>query len=352
MAYETGTATDYLDLYNRLIAFLTTDPELVAETQNWAQVWTPANSSNSGGDSDNANDVVLRGPGLSAADQVYIGLRVTPDVLNDSASIKMVGMTGIIASAENYDDHVHVSPKVQMFTRGNNPMDYWFIANGRRFVAMVQVSTVYEGLYGGLILPYGDPTQYAYPLFVGGTAGYGGTNGGNGAGEPTDWRDTGTYHSLFHRPQIETGSSNNAASSGNLLDPSGNWLTCAVTDGESHNVGMTPWEFFDSSNWNVFKTSGTQRIGYTDVHSRIIQAYGDDFVLTPVGLVQKLPSVQMYGVLDGIYHVPGRGNSAENIVNVSSNGKDHICFPNVFRTGIDQYFAMELGFPEDSNSKS
>lgn len=345
MAYETGTASDCFDLYSKLINFLTTDSELVAESQNWVQVWQPG--SNSAGDGNEEYDVVLRGPGLTASDQVYVGMRLVPDLLNDSAAICMVGMTGIISTAENYYDHINVTPNhgVRCFLRGNNPMDYWFVANGRRFIAIVQVSTVYEGLYGGLFLPYGDPTQYSYPLFIGGTAG-----NTNGTGEPDDWRDTGTYHTFFHRSQYESSGSNNANASAHMLDPSGNWLRIAITEGEDQNVGMTPWEFFDSSSWHIDKSNSSQQISYTDTHARIIQCFGDDFPLVPIGPVTNTPSVCFYGVLEGVYHVPGRGNSAENIV--TAEGVDHICFPNVFRTGIDQFFAVALGHPEDSNSLS
>lgn len=343
MAFQTGTATDCFDLFQKLIDFLTTDSDLVAGAQNWAIVWQP--DSNSAGE--NGTDIVIRGPGLSATDQVYIGLRLTDDLLNDSAQIEMVGMTGIIPSALNFNGHVNTTPSkgVRCFLRGNNPMDYWITANGRRFVLVVQVSTVYEALYGGLFLPFGDPTQYSYPLFIGGA-----TGNSTGSGEIEDWRSTDTAHSIFHRPQINTSPSVPYNSSAFMLDPSGNWLRVAITSGEDQDAAMTPWEFFDSSNWGTQKSNTGSLRSYTDHFARVIQAFGDDFVLTPIGMVQSQPSIQHYGVLEGVYHVAGRGNSAENIV--LANDKDHICFPNVFRTGIDQFFAVELGYPEDSNSRS
>ena len=343
MAYQTGTASDCFDLYQKLIDFLTTDSDLVAASQNWAQVWEP--DSNSTGE--NGTDVVLRGPGLSASDQVYVGMRLVTDLLNDAAWIECVGMTGVLQSALNYDDHVNVTSNggVRCHLRGNNPMDYWFVANGRRFVIVVQVSTVYESLYAGLFLPYGDPTQYSYPFFLGGTSG-----NGPGAGEIQDWRDTTIAHSNFHRSQIETASSGTFAPSAYMLSPSGDWLTCAITAGEDHVVGLTPWEFHDSSTWRIEKNNGSLQKGYTEHHARIIQAFGGDFPLAPIGLAQRSPNRTFFGVLEGVYQTPGRGNSAENIVN--ANGLDHVCFPNVFRTDIDQFWAVQIGFPEDSNSRS
>lgn len=343
MAYETGTASDCFDLYAKLIAFLTTDTDLVAGAQNWDTVWVP--DSNSEGE--NGTDIVLRGPGLSATDQVYVGMRLVDDLPNDSAWIECVGMTGVIPSALNYDQHVNVTIDggVRCHLRGGNPMDYWFVANGRRFVAVVQVSTVYESLYAGLFLPYGDPTQYSYPFFLGGCSG-----NSAGSGEIEDWRDVTDAHSNFTRSQINTSASLPYGPSAYMLSPSGEWLTCAITDGEDHVVGLTPWEFHDDSSWGISRDNETSIKGYQDHAARIIQGFNDDFPLTPIGLPQRGPNRQFYGVLEGVYHAPGRGNSAENIVN--ANSLDHVCFPNVFRTGIDQFWAVQIGFPEDSNSLS
>lgn len=344
MAYQTGTATDCFDYFEKLIAFLTTDPDLVADAQNWQVVWQP--DSNSAGE--NGTDVVLRGPGLSAGDQVYIGLRLVDNLLNDSAWIEMVGMTGIIASALNYDQHVNVTPSggVRCHLRGSNPMDYWFVANGRRFVAVAQVSTVYESLYGGLFLPYGDPTQYTLPLFIGGTSG-----NSTGSGEIADWRSTATAHSNFHRSQINTSPSQPHGPCAQMLSPSGEWLTVGITANEAQIVGTSPWEFHDDdTNWHFRKLHGSSLRGYADIHARIIQGFNDDFPMAPISLVQRSPNRCTYGVLEGVYWTPGRGNSAENIVN--ANDLDHICFPNVFRTDIDQFWAVQIGFPEDSNSAS
>jgi len=344
MAYETGTATDCFDFFERLIDFLTTDPTLVADSQNWVVVWTP--DSNSLGE--NGTDIVIRGPGLTASDQVYIGMRLVTNLLNDSSWIEIVGMTGIIPSAENYDEHVNVTPNggVRIHLRGNNPMDYWFSANGRRFAGCVQVSTVYEGFYCGLFLPYGDPTQYSYPLFIGGTSG-----NSSGSGEILDWRSTDAAHSNFTRSEIDTTPSSPFGPSAQMLSPSGEWLTVAQSANESQIVGVTPWEFHDDgTSWRIEKNNGSSQKGYTGHHARIIQAYDGEFPLTPIGLPQRGPNRTFYGVLEGVYHVPGRGNSAENVV--LANGLDHICFPNIFRTDIFEFWALALGLPEDSNSAS
>lgn len=342
MAFQTGTATDCFDLYEKLIAFLTADAELVGASQNWTNVWHPPHDSNSSGIA--GHDIVLRGPGLTSTDQVYIGLSLRPDLLNDSAELRMSGMTGVIPSSESYSAHVNSSPlNVKCFLRGSNAMDYWFVANGRRFIMVAQVSTVYEALYGGLFLPYGDPTQYSYPLFIGGTAG-----ANDLGGEPTDWRSVDAAHTTFHRSERVSAGSFPYGPSAMMLSPSGDWLKIAITDAQDQTVGTTPWMFGTNADFGIQKLSSTLHWGYTEFAARVIQTYDDEFVLNPIGLVQFSPSDQAYGALEGLYQTPGRGNSAENII--TADGVAHVAFPNVFRTGIDQFYAVALGDPEDSNS--
>ena len=67
MAVEIGTASSAADLYDKLISFLTTNADLVTAGQEWAIAWdSPAAY-------ENQTDIVLRGPGLSGQDQVYVG---------------------------------------------------------------------------------------------------------------------------------------------------------------------------------------------------------------------------------------------------------------------------------------
>lgn len=50
--------------------------------------------------------------------------------------------------------------------------------------------------------------------------------------------------------------------------------------------------------------------------------------------------MQGLGELDGMYSVPGYGNSVENII--TANGVDHLVVQDVYRTGYSDYWALKL----------
>ncbi|HLP67779.1 MAG TPA: hypothetical protein VK181_09695 [Rhizobium sp.] len=334
MAYEIGTATDHADLWDKLISFLTTNEELVYDNQQWEVAWeAPTGAAN-------PTDIVLKGPGLADADQIFVGLRRIDNVPNDASEIRMVGMTGVIPTADTYDTHVNTTPRpVRTFLRAN-PMNYWFVANGRRFMAVIKVSSVYEALYGGFFLPYGDPITYSYPLFIGGSAGFGGNNAA------VDWRSTAGDHANFPLSGYDSNSQGYEPSAW-ALSPSGDWLRCAGTGNggtngvNDANIYLAP-RFFGTG-FQISEGITGSNYGYEEMKRRVIEALGGGYCLTPITLVQQNPSDQTYGVLDGVYHAPGRGNSAENIITV--DGLDHLVVQNTFRTSLGDFWAMQIGAP-------
>ncbi len=325
MAFITGTANTSLALFNALISFLTTNASLVSNDEDWELAWQAPSGA------PNLSDRVLKGPGLAGSDDVLIGFRLIEDALNNRYSIRITGLTGAIPSAQQFDQHVNPCfDPVQIFL-ANQPMQYWFVANGRRFIAVVKVSTVYQVLYGGFFLPYSLPTNYSYPMYIGGSSGC-------GAGNPLDWTSVVEGHSIF--PYAFYQSSTFVEPSAKMLDPSGQWLRCTGSNALSNNlanVGMTPAEQFSFS--GIDKTSNGDAYGYGNIRGRIEQAL-DGFALTPVGMVQTNPTDQNYGILDGVFNVSGHANSSENIISVS--GINHLVIQNVFRTAPDQFIAVRL----------
>jgi len=342
MAYQTGTATDAADLYQKLIDFLTTDAELVGLSQNWAIDWEAPSSGS------NMTDIVLRGPGLAADADIYVGLRLEVDSLNDAAQIFLYGMTGTVGAADDVDEHVNVQTHPVRSLIKDSAMDYWFVASGRRFCCVFQVGTVYSCCYGGFFLPYGTPTQYPYPMFIGGDAGYGGNL------QAADWRSTADDHAAYPYAHHQSGGgSSYAEPSAWMLSPSGGWLRVSGDHLESgaylapklFGVGNGIGADIISGNSPGGQTNGHP--GYDEIRERMIPALGGNFCLTPITLVAANPSDQTYGLLDGIYHVPGRGNSIENEIDV--DGTIHLTVIDTFRTAIGSYWAMALK-PNDSNS--
>lgn len=320
-AYTSGIAADCDDFLTQLVNFLTTDSGLTGAGQAWTTVWTaPVGAPNE-------TDIVLRGPGLSSTGTIFVGLRLNKDEPNDQFSLSIVGMTGTIPSATTFDGHINCAPVPVRIFLDDAPMTYWFSATGRKFTATAKVSTVYETAYAGLFLPFSQPQTYNYPMLIGGMA------SANGVAE--DWRSTDADHTAFVSPPDDSVYETTAW----VINPIGEWLRCGVSGDSVAPITLGPGAF-GAEDFGMSDVMAADAYGYLDIVKRTGACYGGDYTLTPVTVVQSYPQNQTFGILDGVYHVPGRSNAAENIVNFNSKG--HLVVQNGFRTGIGDYFAVAL----------
>lgn len=325
MAFETGTATNYIDLWNKLISFLTTNANLVAASQAWTQVW----SDNAGFD-----QRVLRGPGLASQDQVFVGLRLYEDIPSDHYNIQMYGMTDTIPSVTELEDHVNVSNGVRVFV-DDTPMRYWFTANGRRFTITTQISTVYSSGYAGLLLPFALPTSYPYPLFIGGSASVDPDAGVD------DWRSTSSNHSNYLQARRRD-SNPVVESAAQLLDPAGAWLTVIANSNDNpdeYTDHVVTYPYGDTGNLNFSQTAMTNFRPWR-VLNFTRELLGGDMLLQPVILQVETPTPQIYGQLDGVFATQGINNASENVI--AKSAINHVVFQNAFRTEGNNYHAIAL----------
>jgi len=320
MAYEKGTASGYVDFYNKLYSFLTSNADLVAADQHWSLAWGTAPPL-SGTPSGQETDLVLRGPGLAGNDAVFVAMRLFRDADDDVHGIYMRSCDSVLPSAAAYDEHVNASSWVwtPLF---DDTMTYWFIANGRRFIAVAKLSTVYEAMYGGLFKPFSPPSGYPYPVCVGGSSAtflrY----------SIADYR-----HTHFVDPGPRDGTADDASSTNStggesliVREPGGAWQKFTNLDGQG--TGKTyPWATANFTSDNFLE--------------RCTPLLGGGYLLTPVTLTIDVDSVRgALGVLDGVYHVAGYGNAAENIITL--NGQDYLVVQNVYRTDLEGYWALKL----------
>lgn len=333
MAYETGVASDYIDLWDKLVSFLTTNVDLVAAGEEWDVVWTHPGGQPSG--------VTLRGPGTTGADTVYVSMAATRSPDSDINRISFRGASGLIPSATGISGHVNVSPETRIWL-DRNPMKYWFIANGRRFAVVVNMSAVYQSAYCGLFLPYSNPTSYPYPLYIGGSS-----SAWSGSNSANQWRDQTYLHASFPFAQYnsEAGATGDTRSNAWMLDQSGSWLAVcsdsSTTPSHSPRDGGTSYGLLGNV-WSIEASTSVMddRLGHNTIRQRITQNYGGGFTLDRVSLTATSPTPRTYGVLDGIYFCPGVGNAAENVVQIG--GVDHLVVQNVFRTTTGNYWALAL----------
>jgi hypothetical protein len=342
-AYITGTCPDAATFWTLLLDFLTTDTDLVAAGENWEEVWA----------NEDESQRVLKGPGLAGTDSVYIGLRFKEVETTDEHSIYLSGYTGILAEATHFTQHFGRSPEVAFFL-DTNPMQYWLVASGRRFVVVAKSSTVYESAYAGLYLPYSLPAQYPYPLFVGAMKGYKNLATNN-------WRSVEQGHSAWFNPYRDNAlGADVVPSSAYFLDPLSTWYPIVNLGyrqdaniahmlpnyaGPANAWGTDNYASVSTDAWGAVEpgSAGAESqntMGYAPAFSKTGRTLDGGYVLQPLSLVQCSPAVSLYGVMDGVHAVPGDGNSAENTVTI--DGKTYLVIPNAFRSNNSDYVAVCL----------
>lgn len=329
MATIKGTASSPSDYMAKLVSFLTTNSDLNTASALWAQVWSAS-----------ATEVVLKGPGSNTGDAVYVGLKlITSTGTAGGYALAVYGMTGIVSSATGIAGHANVSPAVWMYL-DSSTMNYWITASGRRFMSVVQISTVFESMYAGWFLPYCDPTYYAAPFVVGGSS-------QSTASSPQTYRNQNADHTSFINPYWTLRNQN--VSNMQVLLPSGSWASGIGINSDSPsatNVGVGPNTYYaDSvdSNFGVTQGAGTINdnplnvFGYANFLPRLVPFYNGTVSLQDVTLT--LSTGGTLGVLDGIKRISGQSAAAADTVTV--NDLTYVVAQNAYRTDGGSFFAME-----------
>lgn len=360
MAYETGTATDHVDLINKLYTFLTSNAALVTASQTWTRVTTVGNTPPLVADTSTNNDgiagaVMLKGPGLAGTDEVFVSLHLYDNTATNVQMVHIVGHDGVLSGNQTYNNHVNSSPR-KAFMVWKQSMTYWFVASGRRFYGVVKCGTTYESFYAGFYLPFASPTSQPYPLMVGGTT-------GKSTAEVSLSTAT-SDHRAFPDPGDTGGIMANEIdfTSLSIKAPGGDWLdlsNCRNTTVAGNNVSQRrqhltfPYNSVTSTlspvdNQSSPGASSTSK-SWQELNNVFLNSQkpllDGSYLLTPVmmlssDLLENTDPVGIWGVMDGIFHVSGYNNSAENIVQLG--GVDHLVVQNVNRTSMNSYFAMAL----------
>lgn len=298
MSTSTGTATNYLDLLDRLRTFLTTG---LGAGNNWTtDRWT-------GG-----NELIVHGPG-TGSEAIYLAISAYGNVGGDYYNWDVRGCTGYV-SGNAYNAQPSVTQNHELLL-WNSSIPYWFIANAGRVIVVAKVSTVYEIMYAGKFLPYGTPSQYPYPVFIGACH----------STPNTRWSDTTRGHTFPVNPAGSTTDSNATAF---LPDNSQKALSHITANGASGNdeAGVWPWRYRAASTTSEFTYLDNNPDG--------------TYPILPAIICMESPSIAMLGELDGVAWVSGYSNAAENTVTVGAD--TYLVVQNTFRTSRDAYCAIKL----------
>ncbi|WP_336175031.1 hypothetical protein [Alloalcanivorax xenomutans] len=348
MAVVNGTATDAVDLYNKLYDFLTAHPDLVAAGQAWERVTSVGLAPPLVADTDTAEDgikgaVMLKGPGMAGQDEIFVSLYLYDNTAINRQMIYLHGHNGVFPESPRYDGHINTSPR-KGFVVWNQPMAYWLVASGRRFYGRVKLGTVYQPFYGGLYLPYALPQTNPYPLAIGGTTALSTSD----VGQET----TGNIHCAFFDPySIQLAALNPAGS----WDDYDNGTSADDYDRSSGGARLFPYNCVARPRtldvqYGDLLPPPSYRSNYSYAKFDQLQSFfirnqtpllGGGYLLTPITLHSGKPGVPgTFGILDGVFHVSGVDNVSDNIVQV--NGVDHLVVQNVYRTSTNSYAALRL----------
>jgi len=302
MAYETGTATNFLDLYTKLRDFLTTNADLVTANQNWEVVTGPAS-----GPLAYTDEILFKGPGTAGNDEILVSTHVSFNAVSDYYNLGFAGYSSYNPGLPLEDQANRLQPRFTLLSNGSMP--YWFVANGRRFLMVVRIGSIYESAYCGFILPYHLPTTWDYPLLIGATVSY--------ERRTLRYSVVSGYHASFFNPAEDSTyirlTDGIWTSISNLYQPSSeSWL----------NVNNTsPWhQYFRIVN-NANAIDGSA-------------------VLQPGEIAIKSPYPAVLGAMQGVWYASGFGVTPENTVTVG--GVTHVMIPNVHRVDINNYMALAL----------
>lgn len=300
------------------------------------------------------SEVYLRGPGLAGDDDIYVGIRTEYSESGGWYNFFLNGFSGFNPNEQSFFDqpgaipnHTFSMPKMTpMVPLWNQPMPYWLAVSGRSIRLGVKVSSNYEGMYLGFFLPYATPSQYPYPLAIGGSL------VPQTLSRSASWRYSyvSYHHGVYPGPGGDAAFVNTEAVNASLYlrGPDAEWLS--VINRPNNNSQLQPESILGINAARGITASPTG--SYRSVYPHGLNAQwtsgllpyreclGGGYMAQPVIMYQRLPSPGVYGEFEGIYAISGFSNASENTTTIE--GVDSVILQNSYRTAIHEYWAMNL----------
>jgi len=283
----TGTATDYADFLEKIIGHLT-------GAGMGSQAWTLLKTE--------GVNRYLRGPGLSGTDSIHINLATYADPANDNFGMWSAAAIGF-NTLNSWANQPGKSPEVAM-PLWDSVIPYWLIANGRRFIIVAKISTVYTSCYCGFILPYATSSEMPYPIV-----------NMSSCNSPKRWSQGDFYISSFWDP---------TGGSAYLRFWDGAWVSIENFISQTTRSELSAnavWPFH--SNYGL----GTNRDG----------SYG----ILPAIIHGAYSSKNIFGELESVFQVSGFSNASEDIITIGAD--QYLVVQSAYRNSDRDYAAIKLG---------
>lgn len=284
-------------------------------------------------------ELILNGPGTAGDDEIFTAIQTVESAGDDYYNWRLMGMTAYSDVEMQYMPGITQGrlPRMLMW---NQQIKYWFVANGRRYIVVAKISSVYEAMYMGFALPYGLPTQFPYPLVVGGAACPTTTAAYN------RYSSLQTDHRSFVNPfgdytypytgTIPQDTFDNAVYKSTLKPLVGtSWIEMTSKSGTTLYRNNCVWPY-------VSKSEGDASYGPYDVFSRVLRENIDGtYPIFPTVIAMSKPSNHIFGELQGVFAVNGFGGmAAEDLIEIGSD--DYIVFPITPNASANDLWALKL----------
>lgn len=258
--------------------------------------------------------LIMKGVGLAGADNIYIGFRIFTNIARSYYTWRVAGFSAF-SSTEEFDTQAGKSPNMYLVLSAI-PIEYWFVVTSRRIVIVIKIGTVYTNAYLGFILPYGVPSEYSYPLFI----------GASDRTSTTKSSDVDVNFSSFWRAGLQCAY---------LKHPSGSWeyyYTKGTTTGVEDDRCVWPWSAAGYTAWSQEIELFRNNIdgSYSILPAILEQQYDTSAGWHP----------NMFGELEGVFWISGFDQVSENTFTLNSD--NYIVFQNCFRVGRGDFFALRL----------
>lgn len=329
MAYEIGNATSisyptHVDLLNKLRTFLTTTLPVGSRWVEQRFVYTYG-----------SEELILRGVGSSGSDYIYIGFKAYAiESGQGNYGLILNGFTGYNPLLSFYEQPgaMQISDTlISLPLKGSDTVKYWFIANARRVIIIAQVGSRWHQAYLGFGIPYGTPSQWPYPLIIGGSGAV--RNSGGNIGVPIEGTTSSTAIHAFWKPiNVSDGLNGLTLNAGNLAvkAPDGAFRRPYLSvSGTASSLGSGTWPYVEG-------VRDTTYGGFLNMRSILGT---NTYSLNPIMIVEGSPA-NIWGEFDGIKHVTGYNLDSTHVVIV--NSEQWLCINNVYREDNDAMAAFKL----------
>jgi len=271
-------------------------------------------------------ELILMGPGTAGTDEIYSAIQTVESAGEDWYNWRIAGMTSYSDVELQYMPGL-TQGRMARLLLWQGKIQYWCVANGRRFIVVAKVSSVYEASYLGFALPYGLPTQFPYPMVVGGAASPGTTASHN------RYSSLETSHRGFPNPYGTAGVCTYLT-----FDPTSDVGTLKILQG-------TSWIRISSGvTTNIVWPYTSSYYGPTtyDYWSKYLRENVDgSYPIFPTVIMMNSPNKHIFGEMQGVFAVNGFGGiAAEDTFTIG--GATYVAFPIIPNADANDFWALKL----------